>query len=45
MTQGAFSATDVESLSLVEYNRSYGRQQVFYSTMTDVETLMKSLGK
>lgn len=44
-TQGAFSATDVESLSLVEYNRRYGRQQVFYSTMTDVETLMKSLGK
>lgn len=43
--QGAFSATEVESLTLLDYNRKYGNQHVFYSTMTDVETLLKSLEK
>jgi hypothetical protein len=42
--QGAFSATSVESLSLARYNEKYGTQHVFYSTMTDVETLLDSIG-
>ena len=42
-TEGAFSATSVESLPLAEYNQKYGKQHVFYSTMTDVETLIKSI--
>ncbi|MCW8842334.1 MAG: hypothetical protein OQK00_02850 [Rhodobacteraceae bacterium] len=44
-TQGAFSATEVESLTPLEYNLRYGDQHVFYSTMTDVETLLESLDK
>ncbi|MGI3212636.1 hypothetical protein ACROSR_16165 [Roseovarius tibetensis] len=44
-TQGAFSATSVESLPLSDYNEKYGSQHVFYSTMTDVETLLGSLRK
>lgn len=44
-TQGAFSATSVENLPLAAYHANYGNQHVFYSTMTDVETLLESLEK
>lgn len=44
-TQGAFSATSVESLPLAAYTEKYGDQHVFYSTMTDVETLLDAFGK
>jgi hypothetical protein len=41
--QGAFSAVDLKTESLSAYQNNRPKEQIFYSTLTDVETLMEVL--
>ncbi|MDA3857724.1 MAG: hypothetical protein PF480_05710, partial [Roseovarius sp.] len=43
--RGGFAAPAIKSYSLQEYEKFEADQQVFYSTMTDVETLVEALSK
>jgi hypothetical protein len=44
-TRGAFSAVKVIRITPEQYNQQYATQHVFYSTMTDVKTLLNALKK
>lgn len=44
-TQGSFTAATLHRLSPDDYERQFGAQHMFYSTMTDVETLLESLSE
>jgi len=41
--QGSFSAVRLEQMSLEEYQRNRPVEQIFYSTLTDVERLLETL--
>lgn len=44
-TQGSFSSSPVIKMSQPEYEKAYSRQHIFYSTMTDIKTLVESISE